>query len=161
MDTYGQRLGFALRETKKDRKGLAAAMGISVQAIGQVIRGGTGAFTSENNSKACTYLGVNPDWLATGEGDFLAKKHEADHSSGSFHDLEHTLIDLGRHLASMSEAGRKMAMLAITEFGEGRMSAASVAETLQTLLPKAHLGNDQHPPPAPSSGLFYACTDGK
>lgn len=65
---YGDRLKEALARSGKDRKGLATAMGISVQAVGGVINGGTKAFTAENNARAASYLGVNPSWLATGEG---------------------------------------------------------------------------------------------
>lgn len=70
---YGDRLKEALAQSNKDRKGLAAAMGITVQAVGGVINGGTKAFTAENNARAAAYLGVNPSWLATGEG----SKHPA------------------------------------------------------------------------------------
>lgn len=66
MSTYGQRLAEALKESKKSRKNLADALGISVQAVGDAIRGKTAAFTAENNSKAAVFLGIDSDQLATG-----------------------------------------------------------------------------------------------
>jgi SOS-response transcriptional repressor LexA len=69
MTTYGQRLSEALETANKGRKDLAAAIGISVQAVGDVIRGKTVAFTAENNAKAAKFLMVSPGWLAGVEGE--------------------------------------------------------------------------------------------
>lgn len=66
--TYGFRLLIAMEAKNATRKDLAAALGVSVQAVGDVVRGKSGAFTAENNAKAARYLGVNPNWLATGNG---------------------------------------------------------------------------------------------
>ena len=71
MSTYGSRLQAALEKKKASRADLARAIGRSTQAVGQVINGATKALTAENNSLAAIYLGVNPHWLATGEGDML------------------------------------------------------------------------------------------
>ena len=66
--TYGSRLEQALQNAGQSRKELAAAIGRTVQAIGDVINGKTKAFTAENNARAAAFLNVNPDWLATGDG---------------------------------------------------------------------------------------------
>lgn len=66
--TYGDRLDAALRLANTDRQTLADQLGISVQAIGQVIAGKTKALTAENSAKAAKVLGVSGYWLATGEG---------------------------------------------------------------------------------------------
>jgi len=66
--SYGSRLEEALTARGATREGLASAIGISVQAVGQVIAGKTKALTAENNSYAARYLRVSTDWLATGEG---------------------------------------------------------------------------------------------
>ena len=66
---YGERLGRALELARKERGQLASALGISSQAVGQVIRGKTGAFTAENNARAARFLEVDSFWLATGEGE--------------------------------------------------------------------------------------------
>lgn len=66
--TYGTRLAEALGLADKDRQQLADAIGVSVQAIGQVIAGKTKALTAENSERAARFLRVDPFWLATGEG---------------------------------------------------------------------------------------------
>lgn len=67
-NTYGSRLLIAMEVKNATRKDLATALGVSVQAVGDVLRGKSGAFTAENNAKAARHLGVNPNWLATGNG---------------------------------------------------------------------------------------------
>jgi transcriptional regulator with XRE-family HTH domain len=50
---------------------LAKILGISYQGVVKALKGGpTGesAMTAENNPKVARVLGVDPDWLATGEG---------------------------------------------------------------------------------------------
>lgn len=69
---YGARLKQALSLSRKGRKELAAAMGVSIQAVGDVINGKTKAFTAENNARAAEFLAVNPSWLATGDGEKLS-----------------------------------------------------------------------------------------
>lgn len=54
------------------RTRLAVELGVSYVAVKKVLDGLTRAFTAENNSRAAAFLGVNPDWLATGEGEMLA-----------------------------------------------------------------------------------------
>lgn len=73
--SYGKRLQQALERAKKDRAALAAELGVSVQAVGQVITGGrsgTQTFTAENNSKAARFLRIDPNWLATGDGPMVS-----------------------------------------------------------------------------------------
>lgn len=69
---YGDRLQLAMDMAKASRKDLAGSLGVSVQAVGDVLRGKSSAFTAENNSKAAQFLGVDPNWLATGEGEMNA-----------------------------------------------------------------------------------------
>lgn len=69
MKTYGERLDVALSRSGKDRAQLSQGIGVSVQAIGQVIAGKTKALTAENSARAAKFLGVDHYWLATGEGD--------------------------------------------------------------------------------------------
>lgn len=68
MSTYGERLAEGLKRPGKDRKGLAKAMGVSPQAVGQLVRGTSKAATAANNVAAADYLGCDPNWLATGKG---------------------------------------------------------------------------------------------
>jgi transcriptional regulator with XRE-family HTH domain len=73
--TYGTRLKEALTDANRSRADLAKHLGMSVQAVGQVITGGRSGdqtFTASNNVKAAAYLGVDAHWLATGEGKALS-----------------------------------------------------------------------------------------
>lgn len=65
---YGDRLQQAMDLSGKSRADLARALGKSVQAIGQCIRGETGALTAENSARAAALCRVDRYWLATGEG---------------------------------------------------------------------------------------------
>jgi len=68
MMDYSERLLLALEDAKTTRESLARAIGVSAQAIGQVINRGTKALTAENSARAARHLGVDVYWLATGEG---------------------------------------------------------------------------------------------
>ena len=70
-----------MEQKKATRSDLAKAIGRSPQAVGQVINGTTKALTAENNSLAAIYLGVNPHWLATGEGTMLPAGDRAEPSN--------------------------------------------------------------------------------
>ena len=71
--TYGDRLSEALEHAKKSRAELSRGIGLSVQAIGQVINGDTKALTAENNALAAEFLRVSSYWLATGNGEMVGK----------------------------------------------------------------------------------------
>lgn len=69
--TFGERLTAALLHARKSRKELCAAIGITPQAVSQAIAGrasGDRGFNAANNARAADYLGVDPTWLASGEG---------------------------------------------------------------------------------------------
>lgn len=66
---YRSRLKTAMKLAQADRRALADALGISVQAVGMVLAGTTKALTAENSAKAARFLGVDAHWLATGEGE--------------------------------------------------------------------------------------------
>lgn len=68
MPDFGTRLERALELAGESQRSLAAELGISVQAVGQVVNGRTKAMTAENTAKAARFLQVSPLWLATGEG---------------------------------------------------------------------------------------------
>jgi transcriptional regulator with XRE-family HTH domain len=79
MGAYGDRLAEAMAlagmaeadgsTLRKDaRKILAEALGISVQAVGQVLTGKSNAFSAEISARAARFLRVDHFWLATGEG---------------------------------------------------------------------------------------------
>jgi len=69
---YGERLQDALHRAGRTRKQLAAALGVSPQAIGMVINSSGGLerkLSAVNNEKAAAYLGISRLWLLTGENE--------------------------------------------------------------------------------------------
>ena len=66
--SYGKRLQEAIELANASRVVVAHAAGVSVQAIGQVIREETTALTAENSARVAAALKVDHFWLATGEG---------------------------------------------------------------------------------------------
>jgi hypothetical protein len=66
MIKYNERLELAMREMPA--QSLADALGLSYQAVRQVLVGTTSSFTAANNAHAARVLNVSSHWLATGEG---------------------------------------------------------------------------------------------
>ena len=81
--SYKQRLGELMQVKGIGRQELASAIGISYQGVRKVFDS-DGAFGSENNLKAAEYFGVNPKWLATGEGSKYAKDYTLIGESGEY-----------------------------------------------------------------------------
>ncbi len=73
MVEYSDRLKAAMELRGVKVPALAAQLGMSYQGAKKAVDGRSKAFSAENNSKAAMWLGVNPDWLATGEGEMLQR----------------------------------------------------------------------------------------
>jgi transcriptional regulator with XRE-family HTH domain len=67
--TFTERLEEALRIGGKDRQQLADALGITIQAVSQLLLGKTKAMTAENCVRTARLTGVDSFWLATGTGE--------------------------------------------------------------------------------------------
>lgn len=67
--SYGSRLAEALLIADKSRRELASSIGVSVQAIGQIINSDESMLNAANSAQAARYLRVDHHWLATGEGE--------------------------------------------------------------------------------------------
>jgi transcriptional regulator with XRE-family HTH domain len=65
---FKERLAHAIKRANASRTQLVQALGVSSQAISQVLAGDTRALTAENTAKAARFLQVDWYWLATGEG---------------------------------------------------------------------------------------------
>lgn len=94
---FGQRLALALARAQKSRKEIAEHLGVSVQSIGQVLKGPTVAMTADNSARSARFLGVSAFWLATGEGAMAE-----DVPSTPFRDLnafEGQLVEMFRQLS--------------------------------------------------------------
>lgn len=69
MVEYKDRLEQAMKRAGMTTTALAASLDVSYQAVKKVLDGSTRAFTAANNARAAAVLKVNPNWLATGEGE--------------------------------------------------------------------------------------------
>jgi phage repressor protein C with HTH and peptisase S24 domain len=78
--SYGERFKQGLARPGKDRAGAARAMGVSIQAVGQIVNGKTKAATAENNAAAAAYFGCDPSWLASGRGSPLWADDETEYA---------------------------------------------------------------------------------
>jgi phage repressor protein C with HTH and peptisase S24 domain len=78
--SYQDRLRQAFEASGESRAGLAGAMGISVQAVGDVLNGKTKALSAKNNFAAAHALRVDAGWLATGEGKMRPEEPEPEHA---------------------------------------------------------------------------------
>lgn len=67
--TFTERLEEALRIGGKDRQQLADALGITIQAVSQLLLGKTKTMTAENCVRTARLTGVDSFWLATGSGE--------------------------------------------------------------------------------------------
>lgn len=68
MDTLAQRLDAAMKAKSVKIPALVAVAGMTYQGIKKVLDGKTASLKYDNLIPIASFLGVNPDWLATGEG---------------------------------------------------------------------------------------------
>lgn len=66
VETYQDRLRKAMTDAGMDARALAAAIGVTRQAVDKVLKGTSKAFSAENHFPAARALGVDPGWLAEG-----------------------------------------------------------------------------------------------
>lgn len=68
LETFSKRLAWAMQERNVGRSQLAGAIGLSPSAVTQWLDGTTKSYEAINVIKAARHLGVDADWLVTGEG---------------------------------------------------------------------------------------------
>lgn len=83
MVDYASRLREAMIECGATTTSLAAAVGITYQAVKKAQAGKSGSFSAKNNAKAAAFLGVDSDWLASGRG----RKHQDPQVEGVAHGM--------------------------------------------------------------------------
>ncbi len=71
MVDYSERLKAAMGYAGVKIPALAAALGVSYQAIKKVLDGKSKSLDAKNNAQAAKFLNVSHYWLATGEGDMI------------------------------------------------------------------------------------------
>lgn len=139
MSTYGSRLQAALERKKASKTDLAKAMGRTPQAVGQVINGTTKALTAENNSLAAIYLGVNPDWLATGEGEMVVAGRQVEASNvttmpaPALRGLDVVLAELQAVVDGLSPLLQDAGRAVLVKWLNGQASRSDAVATLEGL----------------------------
>jgi len=78
MNTLATRLKETRLERGLTQKEVGDSVGITVQAISQLENGTTKGFKGAHLTIVAAKLGVNPHWLATGEGDMALQKNSED-----------------------------------------------------------------------------------
>ena len=95
--TFRERLVFALQAAGKQRRDLYKPVGLSIQAVTNVMQGKTVIFSAEHVIRTARFLGVSPLWLATGEGPICE-------------DLDPQYAPLLQQLASLPLRKRRLAL---------------------------------------------------
>lgn len=65
---YDERFAALLRERGITAGDMAGCMKLSYQAVKKIVDGKSKMMAADNNARAAAILGVDSDWLATGEG---------------------------------------------------------------------------------------------
>jgi hypothetical protein len=129
------------RVSASDRSKLAQAVGVSVQAVGQVLNGASIAFTAASNAKAARYLTCNAYWLATGE--------ESPEISDGLTPAEAQLI---RDYRALSDAGREAIRTRVHEVAEMARRSDELMQAsfgVTAVVPDSKLGDGFKRAPAP------------
>lgn len=131
-NSLGERLHTAMLATQKtDRRSLAKAIGISVQAIGMVINGETKSLTAENCSKAANYLGVRTDWLAANKGSVFDETTNCSE-----------IRDNGSYQSAASHRRKRLRYLIETKFQGSRSALVSASGLTKGRVAQLLSGND-------------------
>ena len=69
--TYTERLYRAMSAAGIKSEELAEAVGVTYHGIRKVLEGKSGSLNALNNARAAKALGIDSDWLATGEGEMM------------------------------------------------------------------------------------------
>lgn len=131
MDTYKERLLWALKKAGQEPADLPRIVGVTRQAVDKLLNKPGAAFGSTNNTRAAIALGVDAVWLATGEGSPTGAE------TGS---LEGALSTLGSHLQRDMSADDRSdiadAMHRMTMRGGTKPEQAKVAAMIQAVQSK-------------------------
>lgn len=65
---YDERFAALLAERRLTPKDMADQLKVSYQAVKKIVDGKSKMMAADNNARAAAILGVDSDWLATGEG---------------------------------------------------------------------------------------------
>jgi transcriptional regulator with XRE-family HTH domain len=133
--SYADRFKEGLARPGKTRKGASDAMGISVQAVGQIANGQTKAATAENNAAAAIYFGCDPSWLATGKGSPGWSNESGDVPSWTAPaTVAATLDRLGELLARAEPSTREAVAQLLLRYAQDPDQGKRIAQAIELLL---------------------------
>lgn len=97
MDSYAKRLALAMgggRPSSAKRSALADHLGVVPNTVKKALDGEkTAYFSVPNHYKAAAYLRVNPEWLATGEGEMTPPKPSYEGMAPVLHPAVEEVVD--------------------------------------------------------------------
>lgn len=121
------------------RTRLAVELGVSYVAVKKVLDGLTRAFTAGNNSRAAAFLGVNPDWLATGEGEMVVAGRQVEASNvtalptPALRSLDDVLAELQTVVDGLSPLLQDAGRAVLHKWLDGQASRSDAVATLEGL----------------------------
>lgn len=142
MSTYADRLAEGLSRPGKTRTGLALSMGVSGQAVGQLLNGQSKSATAVNNALAASYLECDPDWLATGRGAphwgvsghfSTAGEPPATYKIASTPDIKEAVLALGQLLSRIDELNRAAIAPLLVELAKRPEEAERISRLVRAL----------------------------
>lgn len=108
MNTVAQRLTEALASSDRfTQEGLAKSCAVTPAAVSQWVSGQTKNLRLENLFSAADYLGVEPRWLATGEGPMRRRMQDLLDLTGLSDTQKVTLQTLVREIGHPEYGGNK------------------------------------------------------
>ena len=136
MVDYSERIAASMKHAGVSVSKLAAHLAISYQAVKKVVDGKSHAFTAENNAKAAAFLGVDPNWLATGKGVMLQCSTETSPPATVKvpTTVASTLSNLGDLLMQASPKTRAAAADLLSRYAQDPATGQSLAQAIELLL---------------------------
>jgi hypothetical protein len=141
MVKYWDRLEPEMTAREMDITALSKALKVSFQAVAKVRDGGS--FGSKNNLKAAAIFGLNPNWLATGNGQKHAEttaRHTASLpqvSASGEQSLSRALSGIQKSLDGSDGSTQKIALILIGDMLAGIRTAENVASAIDAMLKTA------------------------
>jgi transcriptional regulator with XRE-family HTH domain len=135
--TYADRFSEGLARPNKTRKGVADAMGVSVQAVGQIVNGQTKAATAENNAAAAAYFQCDPTWLATGKGSPRWSEpatRAPQEAVAEVQTVAGTISRMGELLAKANPSTRDAVTKLLLEYSQDPERGQRIAQAIELLL---------------------------